>query len=61
MARHLKLKVCAEGVETLDQATFLIDHGCHLLQGYYYGRPEPICENDEEDGLIPALESQHSM
>ena len=42
MARHLKLKVCAEGVETKEQAAFLVTHGCHLLQGYYFGKPEPL-------------------
>jgi len=42
MARHLKLTVCAEGVETHEQAQFLIHHKCDLLQGYLYGRPEPL-------------------
>lgn len=42
MARHLKLTVCAEGVETHEQAHFLIHHKCDLLQGYLYGRPEPL-------------------
>jgi len=44
MANHLGLRVVAEGVETQDQATFLIEHGCSSLQGYLYCRPMPIDE-----------------
>lgn len=47
MAKNLNLTVCAEGVETLEQARFLIEHGCELLQGYYYGKPEPLETNQE--------------
>ena len=39
MARNLRLKVIAEGVETGDQAAFLAKNGCALAQGYYYSRP----------------------
>ncbi|MBU2979636.1 EAL domain-containing protein [Alteromonas sp. C1M14] len=42
MAKNLNLTVCAEGVETLAQANFLLQHGCELLQGFYYGKPEPL-------------------
>jgi diguanylate cyclase (GGDEF)-like protein/PAS domain S-box-containing protein len=42
MARHLNLRVVAEGVETREQAEFLIANQCHVMQGYYYSRPEPI-------------------
>jgi len=31
-------------VETEEQKTFLIDAGCHYLQGYLLGRPTPIEE-----------------
>ncbi|MBA5690391.1 putative bifunctional diguanylate cyclase/phosphodiesterase [Rugamonas apoptosis] len=42
MARHLGLRVVAEGVETADQAAFLIGHHCHCMQGYLYGRAMPV-------------------
>ncbi len=42
MARHLGLRVVAEGVETRSQADFLITHHCHCLQGYLYARPAPL-------------------
>ncbi|OAI49761.1 hypothetical protein AYO45_02145 [Gammaproteobacteria bacterium SCGC AG-212-F23] len=39
MARKLNITVTAEGIETLEQALFLKEHHCHLLQGYYFSRP----------------------
>ncbi|WP_177166019.1 EAL domain-containing protein [Nitrosomonas sp. Nm58] len=39
LARSLDLRVTAEGVETLEQATSLTVQGCHELQGYYFGKP----------------------
>lgn len=39
MAKQLNLEVCAEGVETLEQSKLLIENGCQLMQGYYFGKP----------------------
>ncbi|WP_082584298.1 two-component system response regulator [Noviherbaspirillum sp. Root189] len=39
MANSLRLKVLAEGVETLEQVDFLQSHGCPSAQGYYYSKP----------------------
>ena len=41
LAHELGLRVVAEGIETEGQSRFLRAHGCDLLQGYFYGRPEP--------------------
>lgn len=41
MAKILKLNIVAEGVETAEQLEFLLSHGCHIFQGYYYSRPLP--------------------
>lgn len=40
-AKALQMKVVAEGVETHEQAEFCIQHGCDLLQGFFYSRPIP--------------------
>jgi diguanylate cyclase (GGDEF)-like protein/PAS domain S-box-containing protein len=44
MARELKLKVIAEGVESAEQLDFLRHHRCDLAQGYYIGRPVPVAD-----------------
>ena len=41
MARSLKLRVVAEGVETLKELEFLQAHQCDEAQGYYFSRPVP--------------------
>jgi len=44
MARSLKLRVVAEGVETLEELSFLRAHQCDEAQGYYFSRPVPAGE-----------------
>lgn len=39
LAKRLDMQVVAEGVETAEQAAFLRHEGCHLMQGYFFGRP----------------------
>jgi diguanylate cyclase (GGDEF)-like protein/PAS domain S-box-containing protein len=39
MARHLRIDVIAEGVETKEQLDFLKAHNCMEIQGYYFSRP----------------------
>ncbi|WP_409329531.1 putative bifunctional diguanylate cyclase/phosphodiesterase [Trujillonella humicola] len=36
------LQVIAEGIEDLDQAEWLRQHGCGMAQGYAFGRPAPL-------------------
>ncbi len=42
MAKHLSMRVVAEGVETLDQAIWLKGINCDYAQGYYFERPLEI-------------------
>jgi len=39
LGKSLNLSVVAEGVESEEQAAFLMRHGCRHAQGYLYGRP----------------------
>ncbi|MCX4187041.1 EAL domain-containing protein [Methylophaga sp. OBS4] len=41
MAHSLGMKTIAEGVESVEELTFLMDHHCDNYQGFYFGRPEP--------------------
>jgi diguanylate cyclase (GGDEF)-like protein len=44
MARSLRLRVLAEGVETAEQFAFLRSRECDEAQGYYFSRPIPAEE-----------------
>jgi len=44
MACAMGFDVIAEGVETLAQHDFLIEKGCHNIQGYFYSKPMPAQE-----------------
>ncbi len=48
LARNLKLKVVAEGVETLEQLNFLQLGDCDYGQGYYISKPIDIKESITE-------------
>ena len=41
MAHELGKKAIAEGVETREQADFLIENDCDFVQGYYFSHPLP--------------------
>lgn len=49
MARHLDLKVIAEGVETEYELNFLEEKGCRLYQGFLFSKPVP---NDQFTDLL---------
>ncbi len=44
MSKQMQLKVVAEGVETLEQLSWLESIGCNEAQGYYFARPFPESE-----------------
>jgi EAL domain-containing protein (putative c-di-GMP-specific phosphodiesterase class I) len=39
LTRDLRVTVVAEGVEDVETAAWLRDHGCDIGQGYYFGMP----------------------
>lgn len=44
LADNFDMDVVAEGVETKEQAEFLLSKGCSKVQGYYYSPPLPVDE-----------------
>lgn len=42
MAKALKIRTVAEGIEKEAQLTYLMDRGCHYFQGFLLNRPMPV-------------------
>ena len=49
LAEATDAKVVAEGVECAEEADTLVSCGCHLLQGYYFGRPMMALPSDRTE------------
>ncbi|MBU5613803.1 EAL domain-containing protein [Geomonas azotofigens] len=56
MAHTLGKKVVAEGVETQAQLDFLVEHGCDIIQGYYFSKP--LSAEDAEQYLSQRAENK---
>ncbi|TYC67865.1 EAL domain-containing protein [Stappia sp. BW2] len=52
LASALDASVVAEGVETIEQRSWLSENGCNLFQGFLYSRPVP------EEQFIDMLQAQ---
>ena len=44
MLSGIGVEVVAEGVETKEQATFVKNLNCDVIQGYYFDKPMPASE-----------------
>ena len=42
LAQSFGLEIIAEGVETLEEAQYLLENGCAQIQGYYFYRPMEV-------------------
>ena len=49
LAEATDAKVVAEGVECAEEADTLVACGCHLLQGYYFGRPMLVLPSEKTE------------
>ncbi|WP_088104924.1 EAL domain-containing protein [Halalkalibacter urbisdiaboli] len=58
LAKNLKLKVVAEGVESLQQLQFLKSKKCSLIQGYYFSKP--LSANELENWVRNHQQLQYS-
>jgi diguanylate cyclase (GGDEF)-like protein len=52
MAKLLNVELVIEGVETASQLETLTSWSVHLIQGYYYSKPQPLTE------IMPLLEGK---
>ncbi|MFC3882272.1 EAL domain-containing protein [Bacillus songklensis] len=59
MAKHLKMDVIAEGVETEEELRFLRKQNCHHIQGFLFSKPCPI--EEFEQMLIKGEISRNSI
>ncbi|MDO6385920.1 EAL domain-containing protein [Uliginosibacterium sp. 31-12] len=61
MARDLGMRVVAEGVENPAQRDYLMARGCHAIQGYLIGKPQPAAAFEawlrQQEGLPGRSES----
>ncbi len=44
LAKSLKMRTVAEGVEVREQVEFLAAQGCDMIQGYFYAKPMPAAD-----------------
>jgi len=61
LCKELKITCLAEGVETQEQLSTLMQANCTEIQGYLLGRPEPLADTYATIRRIPALLRQMNI
>lgn len=61
LAHSLGIIVIAEGVETEREANFLRSIQCNIVQGYLYGRPEPVEDFEKRLATNPIGEKKNGI
>ena len=46
LAKELDYLIVAEGVENQAQVDILLEHGCNVIQGYYYSKPQALKKSE---------------
>ncbi|MCZ2836944.1 EAL domain-containing protein [Modestobacter sp. VKM Ac-2985] len=59
LGQGMGLQVIAEGIEDVEQARWLREHGCSMAQGYAFGRPAPLPARELD--LYPAPPGIHDL
>ncbi|EWG11541.1 sensor domain-containing protein [Cytobacillus firmus] len=55
LAKDLEIEVICEGVENKAQVQFLLESGCRMAQGYYFGKPMPAESIEQKGFLSPSI------
>jgi EAL domain-containing protein (putative c-di-GMP-specific phosphodiesterase class I) len=55
MAHAMGMTALAEGVETTAQSNILLHHGCDVIQGYLYSKPQAF------DDIVAALKNDSPL
>jgi len=58
LAKHLDMKLIAEGIETADQISLLQSMDCDLAQGYFFNRP---LDAHKAEALLVSELAKHAM
>ncbi|MBR4515628.1 MAG: EAL domain-containing protein [Lachnospiraceae bacterium] len=59
LAKSLKMRTVAEGVEEKSQVEFLAEQGCDMIQGYFYAKPMP--GKDYEERMTAGKKSKEEV
>jgi EAL domain-containing protein (putative c-di-GMP-specific phosphodiesterase class I) len=55
MVAGIGIETVAEGVEKEEECAYLVEHGCHFMQGFLFSKPKPL------DELLKWAERQQSF